>query len=315
MTGRLVSEARHPALPYLALIGLALIWGASFLFIKVSVNDMSPEVLLLLRSTSGFLTLAIIIRALGRPLLSPGWRTRLVSFAIMAVTNALIPWILIAWGEERISSGLASILNATTTLWTAVLIYWVMPSERPSLVNYGGVVLGFAGVVILVLPDLTAHGISGSFIGAMAVVVAALSYAINAIYQRRKMRNVSVFEVSIGQLAAAVLFAIPLAAPTLPQLHVRPLSLAAVLALGVAATGVAYLLYYYIMNTLGAVRAAGVTFLVPITAVLWGVLLLRETVTMPTIIGMGVILAGVLLTNLRRQPRREPAAERDSAAA
>lgn len=309
-----MSETRSPA-PYLALIGLALIWGASFLFIKIAVRDMSPEVLLLLRSASGFVTLALILTVMGRPLLGPGWRTRVISFAIMAVTNAVVPWILIAWGEEHISSGLASILNATTTLWTAVLIYWVVPSERPSLLNYAGVLLGFGGVVVLVLPELTSHGISGSFIGAMAVVGAALSYAINALYQRRKMRSVSVFEVSIGQLAATVIFAIPLAAPTLPQLHVRPLSLAAVLILGAMATGVAYLLYYYVMNSLGAVRAAGVTLLVPISAVLYGVILLKESVTATTLTGMGIILAGIVLTNVRRQPRRERAVERDSAAA
>ncbi len=310
-----MSEARHPALPYAALIGLALIWGASFLFIKVAVHDMSPEVLLLLRSSSGFVTLAVILTVMRRPLLGPGWRSRVPSFAIMAITNAVVPWILIAWGEEHISSGLASILNATTTLWTAVLIFWVVPSERPSMLNYVGVVLGFCGVVVLVLPDLTAHGISGSFLGAMAVVGAALSYAINALYQRRKMRSVSVFEVSIGQLAVTVIFAIPIAAPTLAQLHVRPLSLAAVLTLGAVATGVAYLLYYYVMNSLGAVRAAGVTLLVPMSAVLYGVVLLRETVGVTTLAGMAVILVGIVLTNLRGQPRRQPAIERDSAAA
>src|SRR5205814_268051 len=86
---------------------------------------------------------------------------------IMALTNAVIPWVAIGWGEERISSGLASILNSTTTLWTAVLIYWVMPTERPSFVNYIGVLVGFAGVVVLVYPEIAAHGISGDgrFVG------------------------------------------------------------------------------------------------------------------------------------------------------
>lgn len=190
-----------------------------------------------------------------------------------------------------------------------------MPGERPSLLNYVGVVLGFGGVVVLVLPGLAARGISGNFFGAMAVVIAALSYAINALYQRRKMRDVSVFEVSLGQLALTVLIAVPIAAPTLPQLHLRLTSLAAVLTLGALATGVAYLLYYYVMNTLGAVRAAGVTLLVPVTAVIWGVILLNETISAPTAIGMVVILAGIVLTNLRRGPRRETAVERDSAAA
>jgi len=294
---------------------LALIWGVSFLLIKVAVHDMSPTVLLLLRSASGLLGLAVIVKAMGRPLIGPGWRTRLGSFAFMAVTNAIIPWIAIAWGEERISSGLASILNSTTTLWTAIIIYWAMPSERPSIVNYFGVVVGFAGVVILVLPDLRTHGVSANVLGTLAVLVASLSYALNAIYQRTRMRNVSVFDISIGQLAAATVFAIPLAIPSLPSVHVAWQSLAAVLALGAAGTGVAYLLYYFVMNSLGAVRAAGVTFLVPITAVFWGVVLLHETVNLPMVIGMAVILGGILLANLRRGERRQPEVDRDTAAA
>ena len=296
-------------------MALALIWGISFPLIKVAVHDMSPAVLLLGRSATGCIALAVIVRLMGRPLFGEGWRTRLVSFAIMAITNAVVPWIAIAWGEERISSGLASILNSTTTVWTAVLIYWFMPSERPTVINIAGIVLGFAGVVVLVLPDITKHGLTGSFFGAMAVVVASFSYAINALYQRRQMRNVSVFEVSLGQLVATVVFAIPIAAPSLPQVHVALGSIAAVIALGAAGTGIAYLLYYYLMNTLGAVRAAGVTLLVPVTAVFWGVVLLHETLTLTIIIGMVVILMGIVLTNFRRPAKLEPAAKAGSAAA
>jgi drug/metabolite transporter (DMT)-like permease len=310
-----VSDPRHPLLPYAAFVALALIWGVSFLLIKLAVQDMSPQVLLLFRSASGCIALAAIVLVMRRRLFSAGWRGYLFGFAFMAVTNAVIPWISIAWGEERISSGLASILNSTTTLWTAVLIYWVMPSERPSFVNYIGVLVGFAGVVVLVYPDITQHGLSGDFFGAMAVVLASLSYAVNALYQRRRMRSVSVFEVSLGQLIFSTLFALPIAASSLPEMHVRPLSLAAVLTLGAAGTGVAYLLYYYVMNTLGAVRAAGVTFLVPVTAVFWGVVLLHETLSVTIVAGMLVILAGIVLTNLRRRPPREAVVERDAAAA
>lgn len=310
-----MSDRRAALLPYLALVGLALIWGTSFLFIKVAVHDMSPMVLLLARAASGCLALAVLVRLMGRPLFGEGWRTRVVSFGIMAITNAVVPWVAIAWGEEHISSGLASILNSTTTVWTAVLIYWVMPTERPSLVNYVGVLLGFAGVVVLVLPEIAAHGLSGSFFGAMAVVLASLSYAINALYQRRKMRDVSVFEVSLGQLVATVIFAIPIAAPFIPSVHLAWGSMAAVIALGAGGTGLAYLLYYYVMNELGAVRASGVTLLVPVTAVFWGVLLLGETLSLPTVIGMVVILVGIVLTNLKSSVAATPAVEAGSAAA
>ena len=310
-----MSESRSRLVPYAAFVALALIWGVSFLLIKLAVQDMSPPALLLLRSASGFAALAAILLVWRRRLFGPGWRGRLFSFAFMAVTNAVIPWIAIAWGEERISSGLASILNSTTTLWTAVLIFWVVPSERPTFVNYIGVVVGLAGVVVLVYPDLARHGVSGDFLGAMAVVLASLSYSVNALYQRRRMRNVSVFEISLGQLAAGTLLAIPVAAPSLPYIHVHVLSMAAVLTLGAAGTGVAYLLYYYVMNSLGAVRAAGVTFLVPVTAVFWGVVLLHEALTVTIVAGMVVILGGIVLTNLRRAPRPQTAVESDSAAA
>ncbi len=130
---------------YAAFVALALIWGVSFLFIKVGVQDMGPTGLVLVRSVSGAVALAVIVRVMGRPLFGPDWRTRILPFAIMAVVNALLPWAAIAWGEERITSGLASILNATATLWTAILVFWVVPAERPTPLNYVGVLIGIAG--------------------------------------------------------------------------------------------------------------------------------------------------------------------------
>ena len=133
-----------------------------------------------------------------------------------------------------------------------------------------------------------------------------MSYAVSALYQRLRMRGMDVFQQSLGQLVAATVIALPLALPTLPQVHLAFISMAAVLALGAAGSGVAYLLYYYMMNTLGPVRAVGVTLVVPITAVFWGVLLLRETLTLPIVAGMLVILVGILLTNRRKRAEQKP---------
>ncbi|HET7420387.1 MAG TPA: DMT family transporter [Candidatus Dormibacteraeota bacterium] len=302
-----MSEPRHPALPYLAFAALSLIWGASFLFIKLGVQDMSPTVLVLVRSASGTVALGVIMAGMRRSLLSDDWRRRIVPFVIMAVINALYPWAAIAWGEQHISSGLASILNSTTVLWTAILIFWVIPHERPSALNYLGVLIGISGVAILVLPDLATHGLTGSVLGVLAVVSAAISYALAALYQRTKLRGMSVYQQSFGQLAVTSLLAIPIAAPAVPSVHLAWLSMAAVVALGVAGSGIAYLLYYYTMNTLGAVRATGVTFVVPLTAVFWGVVLLKESLTLPVVAGMVVILCGVVLTNVRRASRPLPA--------
>lgn len=301
--------------PYLALVALALLWGFSFLLIKVGLHDMSPTVLMLIRAASGFAALAAFMLVTGRPLFTDGWQRRIIPYTVLAALSGVVPWTAIAVGEQTISSGLASILNATTPLWAAVLVIWMIPSDRPSALNYVGVFIGLAGVVILVLPDLTAKGFSGSVVGAIAVVTASISYAVSALYQRKKLRGFSVYEVSVGQLALTTLLAIPIAAPSLPSLHFALPSMAAVIALGVGGSGLAYLLYYYINNTLGPVRATGVTILVPMTAVLWGVVLLGETLSLPIVIGMIVILAGIVLTNLRRASSRQPAVERDSAVA
>ena len=300
-------------LPYAAFIGLGLIWGASFLFIKLALQDMGPMAIVLGRSAFGALALAAIMAVTGRRLF-PNLRSRLWLYVFMAVANALVPWALIAWGEQHISSGLASILNSTTTLWAAIFIYWVIPAERPSRTNYAGVLVGVAGVAILVFPDLAAHGLSGDVFGALAVVGASMSYAVAALFVRVNMRGMNVYEQSIGQLAATALFALPLAAPSLPHVHLGLVSLGAVIALGVGGSGIAYLLYYYTMQTLGAVRATAVTFVVPITAVFWGVVLLREELTIVTVAGMFVTLAGVLLTNRRSRPRAvQPVREKEAA--
>ena len=303
-----MSESRRGWLPYLALAAIALIWGASFLFIKVAVQDMSPMVLVLIRSASGALALAVLMVARRRGLF-PNIRARVLPFTVMAITASVIPWLAIAWGEERISSGLASILNATTPLWAAILVYWVIPTERPSPINYAGVLLGLAGVVILVLPDIISGGIGGDLVGAAAVLLASVSYAVSALYQRRKLRGVNVFEANLGQLAFTALFLLPIAVPSVPAAHFEPRAVAAVLALGIAGSGIAGVLYYYVLNSLGPVRGSGVTLLVPVTAVFWGATLLHEVVTVPIVVGMVVILAGIVLTNVGRQatsPRSEP---------
>ena len=316
-TGRPVSEPKSPLLPYLALVALALLWGVSFLFIKIAVHDMSPTALVLIRSGSGFVALTLIVWAMRRPLLGDGWKRRVIPFAVMGVVNGVLPWFLIAWGEQRISSGMASILNATTPLWAAVLVYWLIPAERPSLINYGGVVIGLGGVVILVIPEISRSGLGGDTLGVLAVVLASVSYALAALFQRTRMRGLDVYQASLGQLAGTAVISLPFAIPALPGIHLDARSVGAALGLGVGGSAVAYLLYFYILNSLGPVRALGVTLLVPVTAVFWGVILLHEVLSVPIVSGMVVILIGIVLSNVRRRaPRREPVVEpADTAAA
>ena len=287
---------------YLALALLALIWGASFLFIKLAVRDMSPATVVLARAFFGALTLGVIFAVRRQTPFPPGTRSRLLPFLTMAIVGSLIPWFAIAFGEQSISSALASILNATTPLWTAVFAYWVTPAERPSGLNYLGVAIGFLGTGILIAPDLIGQPLHATTIGTLAVAAAACSYAVAALVQRRRLRGVSPLQVGFWQLALTAPLAFAVALPTIGATHLHVSSIAAMLFLGVGASGIGFLLYYFMMNTLGATRATTVTFLLPVTAVFWGASLLREAITITILAGMVVILLGVFLTSRPRRP-------------
>jgi drug/metabolite transporter (DMT)-like permease len=293
---------------YAALGLLALIWGASFLFIKLAVRDMSPSTLVLSRAIFGGVTLGVIFAARRQTPFPGGTRARLLPFLIMAIFGSLLPWFGFGFGELSISSALASILNATTPLWTAVFAYWVTPAERPSPLNYVGVAIGFVGTGILIAPDLIGQPLRATTLGTLAVAGAAASYAVAALVQRRRLRGVSPLQVGFWQLALTAPLAFAAALPTIGATHLRPASVAAMLVLGVGGSGIAYLLYYYMMNTLGATRATTVTFLLPVTAVFWGASILREAITVPILAGMAVILLGVFLTS--RERTRPAAADR-----
>jgi drug/metabolite transporter (DMT)-like permease len=288
---------------YLALGLLALIWGASFLFIKLAVRDMSPATLVLSRAVFGAVTLGLIFAARRQTPFPAGTRARLLPFLVMAIFGSLLPWFAFGFGELSISSALASILNATTPLWTAVFAYWVTPAERPSAINYLGVAIGFLGTGIVIAPDLIGQPLRATTIGTLAVAGAAASYAVAALVQRRRLRGVSPLQVGFWQLAITAPFAFAGALPTIGATHLSWTSILAMLVLGVGGSGIAYLLYYFMMNTLGGTRATTVTFLLPVTAVFWGATLLQEAVTIPILAGMVVILVGVFLTSRPRVPR------------
>ena len=288
---------------YAALGLLALIWGASFLFIKLAVRDMSPATLVFSRAILGAVTLGLIFAARRQTPFPAGTRARLLPFLVLAILGSLVPWVAIAFGEQSISSALASILNATTPLWTAVFAYWVTPAERPSGLNYLGVAIGFLGTGILIAPDLVGQPLRASTIGTLAVVGAACSYAVSALVSRRRLRGVSPLQVGFWQLTLTAPLAFAVAVPTIGMTHLRLPSIAAMIFLGAGGSGIAFLLYYFMMNTLGATRATTVTFLVPVTAVFWGASLLHEVITIPILAGMGVILVGLFLTSRPRRPR------------
>ena len=295
---------------YAALGLLALIWGASFLFIKFAIRDMSPATLVLSRALFGVVTLGVVFAVRRQSPFPVGTRRRLQPFVLLAIFGSLLPWYAFGFGELSISSALASILNATTPLWTAVFAYWVTPAERPSPLNYLGVAVGFVGVGLLIAPDLIGQPLRATTIGTLAVAGAAACYAVAALIQRRRLRGVSPLQVGFWQLALTAPLAFAAALPTIGSTHLHMPSILAMLALGVGGSGIAYLLYYYMMNTLGATRATTVTFLLPVTAVFWGASILQEAITVPILVGMAVILLGVFLTSRQRTRSAMAAADR-----
>jgi drug/metabolite transporter (DMT)-like permease len=299
---------------YAALALLALIWGASFLFIKLAVRDMSPATMVLLRAAAGLATLTLILAARRQTPFPAGTRQRLLPVLILALFGSALPWFGFGFGELSISSALASIFNATTPLWTAVFAYWVTPAERPSGLNYVGVAIGFLGTGILIAPDLVGRPLRATTVGTLAVAGAAACYAVAALVQRRRLRGVSPLQVAFWQLAFTVPLAFLVAFPTIGATHLHWLSVAAIVGLGAGGSGIAYLLYYFMMNTLGATRATTVTFLLPLTAVFWGATLLHEAITIPILAGMVVILLGVFLTSRHQAPSHPAVAEGRGAA-
>jgi drug/metabolite transporter (DMT)-like permease len=283
---------------YIMLFALALIWGASFLFIKIGVNEMPPTTLVALRLGFSVLTLYAIIAA--RPSLVAGWRRYWRLGVVVGIVNNIIPFTLISWGETRIATGVAAILNATTPLFTALLANWWPDSARETLTRrrVAGVALGFVGVGVLVGPGLLkVTGSSGRVIGEVAVLIAAASYAVGALLIRRFGGSATLVGPITMQTSSLILM-IPIAlAVGLPAHVPSAKALGAVAALGVLGTAIAYLLYFWLIRNLGATRASFVTYLLPCTALIWGALFLSETISWNALVGLALVLLGVMVTN------------------
>ena len=288
------------------LLSLALIWGSSFLFIKWGVLEMSPLMVVMGRLVFGLLFLfgALVVRGRSLPPLSL-WKPLLV----VGIVNNAVPWFLIAWGEQYVSSGLASVLNATTPFFSVVLaVTW--GDEHFSWLKVLGLLLGFVGVNVLIGADLREFFTTASSrvaLGELAILASAILYAVGAVYARRELRGVPPLQVATGQLGAALLLTLPvlLVAGDLPATMPSLRALLAVGALGLFGSGLAYVLFYELLEQVGATRTVIVTYLLPVVALFLGWLLLDEPLTVSTLVGMAIILSGVGLVNgIGFRPRR-----------
>jgi drug/metabolite transporter (DMT)-like permease len=273
-----------------ALFLLGALWGGSFLFIRVAVPALGPALLMDLRVLLAAVPLVLYAATTSRlGGLRPRWR----QFLILAGLNAALPFTLIATAEINLTASLASILNSTTPLFTAVLAaLWI--GESLSARKVGGLLLGITGVAVLV--GWNPQPVSGVIIlSVCASLAAALAYGLGGVYAKRSFSGVPSLTMAVGQQAAAAAILLPLAAGTLPGEAPPLIVVFSVLSLALLSTALAYLLYFRLIANVGPTKTLTVTFLVPVFGVLFGVLLLGEPFGLGTLLGMGIILAGVVL--------------------
>lgn len=289
-------------LTWVMMIGLSLIWGGSFLFGRVAVGSIPPFTLVAIRVLLGTLTLALILILTRTPF--PKGKEIWLALLGMGLINNAIPFSLIIYGQRDIGAGLASILNAMTPLFTVLVAHGLTSDEKLNASKITGVLLGLAGVAVLLGPAVK----DGHPFAILSCVTAALSYGFGSVWGRRfKRLQLGALQTAFGQVSSATLMMIPLAL-LLDRPWQNPLptpeALQAVTALGIVCTGLAYILFFRILANAGATAVSLVTFLIPPSAILLGSLILHESLTPLQWLGMALIGLGLAAVDGRLFPRR-----------
>ena len=283
------------------LLALAAIWGASFLFIKVAVRDFEPATLVFFRVLLAALTLLPI--ALATSGLS-GLRASWVGLTVMGALNSAVPFWLLSFGETRLDSGLTAVIQAAAPIFTVLIAMRYDPSQRASGARLAGVLVGFAGVALLVGAQE-----GGDLVAALAIAGAAACYAMGALFGGRRLGHLPPITMSVGTMAVATILTAPAGLVQLPAETPGWKPVASVVVLGVAGTAIAYILYFGLIVGAGASKAILVTYLVPAMALVYGALFLDEAVTAIALAGLALVLAGVALgTGAIGRTRVQPAA-------
>ena len=298
------------------LLALGAMWGSSFLFIKVAVAEVEPAFVVACRLFFAVLTLMAAVPLLGRlsevgaerPTLPASLVGLWWPLLVLGAFNAALPYLVISWGTQFLPSGTAAMLNSTVPLFTALLagaLPWFI-DERLGTLGIAGILLGIVGVGVLVGGSF---GLSGyrAVMGAGAVLAGSASYAAGGLYARRKMEGVPVRVSAVGQNAAGLVAALPLAALALPQEFPSLPVVLSLVGLGAVGTGFSLLIYFRLIANVGATRTSTVTYLVPIWALLYGAILLGEGITAHALLGLLLILLGVAgVSGIASLPRKQP---------
>jgi drug/metabolite transporter (DMT)-like permease len=294
------SDLRMTPAEWVLLFILGACWGCTFFFNEIAIPDVPPLLIILFRVSLAAAILWVAILATGVHV--PRERETWFALLIMAATNSAVPFFLIVWGQVHITGGLASILIATTPLFAVIAAHYFTQDEGFTVGKALGVVAGLTGVVFLIGPQLLGD-LGSDLLGQLAILGAAFLYAISAIYGRRfAARKVPPLVVATGQMSMSVVLLLPVA-----LLFEQPWNIAnpglpawgAMIGLAVISTSFAYLIYFRILATAGAINILLVNFLVPISALLLGIFILGETLTTEQAIGMAFIALGLTLIDGR----------------
>ncbi len=286
---------------WIVFILLGAIWSSSFMWIKIAVQEVGPITLVAFRALFGlfFCVVVISIQRVSWPRTFKTW----LPLLIVGLTNVAIPFFLISWGEKSIDSAVASILDATVPLFTILMAHFLLQDDKMTMPKVLGLLIGFAGIIILMSKDI--GGSPSSLLGQLAVVVASMFYAGSAVYVRKTTEDVPGIVRSAGPLVsatatmwlAAFLFERPL---TIPHLGITWVAL---LFLGVLGSGLAFVLAYYLIHEIGPTRTTMVTYLFPLGGVILGIAILHEQLTWQVIAGAALIIASLAVSNW--EPRKQ----------
>jgi drug/metabolite transporter (DMT)-like permease len=269
---------------------LSVLWGGSFLFIRVAVPALGPFLLVELRV--GLAAAALLLYALAAGSM-PKIRGRWRSFLVLGFLNAAVPFSLISAAETHLTASLAAILNSTTVMFTAIVAA-VWMGDALTARKAIGIVLGIVGVSVLVGWDpLPLNGIV--LLAVAAMLLASLSYALGATYAKQSFSGIPPVGMALGQLGGAVALLLPLAVVSLPERAPSIVVIFSMLGLAFLSTAVAYLIYFRLIENVGPTSTVTVTLLVPVFGLLFGVLLLEEPFGPGTLAGLGIILTSVVL--------------------
>ncbi|MCF6246522.1 MAG: DMT family transporter [Desulfobacula sp.] len=279
------------------LILLSILWGASFFFVEVAVTTMTPLTIVACRVGVAAFLLLIYVKVSGRKMPSDPkiWG----GLFILGALNNAIPFSLITWGQTHIDSSLASILNATTPVFSVVFAHFLTTEETLTKKRGMGVVFGWLGVAVLIGIE-SLSGVGMKFAGQVAVLGAAVLYAFAAIFGRR-FKNLDPAVVAAGMLTASTMMMVPISFFVERPLTLNPTwnTWAALLSLAAVSTALAYIIYFYILAKAGATNILLVTFLIPISAIFLGVVILGEAPGWNAYAGMGLIFAGLVFIDGR----------------